>query len=609
MTSGVTLPPARLQRIGLGVLFFLGALDAWRYARYQVNPDGVSYVDLALAFVREGPSALVNGYWSPLYPALIGVGYAIAPPTLDTMYLVAHVVSVLPYVFALWTFHRLLTAVRTRVTDSTHGSIIVIVGWAAFALYILKGIGLHLITPDIGVAAVVFWLAAETLDLGDGPWTTRQWVTAGTVLAMGYWWKAILFPVGLAWFGVAGLITLWRRDSRRAPAAGLAVYVALALIVIVPVSRQTGRPTFGETGRLNYLWYVNAAPYVWERCLPTGYGAAAVAPFGAIARDSLIVATPVTCTIASPLASATMPLWDDPSRYYRDAHPRADPPRQVRAVRNNLNFLVNELALLGPLLILVALGVGTANALRRARTAFRRGSDDAAEPTLPLATRLLLGTLIAAPIGFYLLVYVEFRHVAPFVVVGILAAVWAATRHFARATHAVLLAFVFVALGEMSWRLSTQTLIGMTLARATIQGRGPERVPVTHLVARELRDAGLAPGTKVASVFNAWNAEWAQLAQLRIRAHVPEWTTPLPNVLRSLRDECIRARWDAALRANGIEAAVARVVEGLPAPPTFDRIAGTEFHLHRVPTTPVPIPAGCAADAAATRSSSGTAAH
>ncbi len=603
------VPPARLQRIGLGVLFCLGVLDAWRYARYQVNPDGVSYVDLALAFVREGPTALVNGYWSPLYPALIGAGYAVAPPTLDTMYLIAHVASVLPYLLALWTFHRLLTAVRARVSEPLPATVIVIVGWAAFALYILKGIGLHLITPDIGVAAVVFWLAAETLDLGDAPWATRRWVRVGVVLAIGYWWKAILFPVGLAWFGVAALITLWRRDARGAPVAGLAVYVALALLVIVPVSRQTGRPTFGETGRLNYLWYVNAAPYVWERCLPTGFGAAADVPFGAIARDSLIAATPVTCAISSPLATATMPLWDDPSRYYRDAHPRTDPVRQVRAIRNNLNFLANELALLGPLLILVALGVGTVNAVRRAGALSTRGSEAPLEPTLPLATRLLLGTLIAAPIGFYLLVYVEFRHVAPFVVVGLVAAAWAAARHFGRATRAVLLTFAFVAVAEVAWRLSTQTLIGMTLARATLMGRGPERVPVTHLVARELRDAGLAPGTKVASIFNAWNAEWAQLAQLRIRAHVPEWTSPLPDVLRSLRDECTRARWDAALRANGIDAAVARVVEGLPAPPTFERIAGTEFHLHRVPPEPVPIPVDCTAGADATRSSSGIAAR
>lgn len=599
-------PPARLQRIGLGVLALLGALDAWRYARYQVNPDGVSYVDLALAFAREGPAALINGYWSPLYPALIGTGYLIAPPTLDTMYLVAHVASVLPYLLALWTFHRLLTAVRTRVSDPTHAAIVVIVGWTAFALYILKGIGLHLITPDIGVAAVVFWLAAETLDLGDAPWTTRRWVTVGVVLAIGYWWKAILFPVGLAWFGVAALVTLWRRDPRRAPVTGLAVYVALALVVIVPVSRQTGRATFGETGRLNYLWYVNAAPYVWERCLPTGYGAAADAPFGAIARDLLIVATPVTCAITSPLATATMPLWDDPSRYYRDAHPRADLVRQLRAVKNNFGFLANELALLGPLLILTAFAVGAVTVVRRLGAG---SGTNAATSQLPMATRAMLGSLIAAPITFYLIVYVEFRHIAPFVVLGCVAAAWGAARPDGRAARALLLTLAFVGVAETAWRLSTQTLIGMTLARATVLGRGPERVPVTHLVARELRDAGLAPDTKVASIFNAWNAEWAQLAQLRIRAHVPEWTSPLPDVLRSLRDDCTRARWDAALRAHGVEAAVARVVEGLPAPPTFERLAGTEFHLHRVPPAPVPLPAGCDAGAGSTRSSSGTAAH
>src|SRR5258708_5884113 len=50
-----------------GVVALLGLLQAWDF-RFEMNPDGISYLDMAEAFLRDGYSGLVNGYWSPLYP-------------------------------------------------------------------------------------------------------------------------------------------------------------------------------------------------------------------------------------------------------------------------------------------------------------------------------------------------------------------------------------------------------------------------------------------------------------------------------------------------------------------------------------------------------------
>ncbi len=119
---------------------------------------------------------------------------------------------------------------------------------------------------------------------------------------------------------------------------------------------------------------------------------------------------------------------------------------------------------------------------------------------------------------------------------------------------------------------------------------------MTQRAARELAALGLAPGARVASLNDEWNAEWAQLAGLRIRAHVPEMTTPLPKVLESLRSECTRATWDMALRRADVVAVVARVPNGLRPPPTFDRLGDTEFFLHRTDA-----PADCNAAVATSR--------
>ena len=611
MTQG---PVARAQRVGLGVVLLLGVLDAWRFISYQANPDGVSYIDIAQAFAREGPGALVNGYWSPLFPALIGIAYRLSPPTLDTMYPIAHLVGFAVFVIATLAFHHLLTAARRHIAgvgalpDRTQ-IVVVALGWAVYTLYILKGVGVQLLTPDMGVSAIAFWLAASALSLGAAPWTTRRWIITGAVLAIGYWWKAILFPVGLAWFLVAGFVALRRRDGTRGPAAAAGTFAALALVVAIPVSLQTGRVTFGETGRLNYLWYVNNAPYVWERCRPPGVGDAAAERFGRIAPDSLVSTAPLTCLLSSPAEGATMPMWDDPSRYYREAHPRPDIPRQLRAIRNNVNYLRDGIREYGPvtfvafaLVGLVALGAAARNARRAGRIAL-------AAP--------IIGTLLAAPVAFYLLVYVEFRHLAPFVAIACVFAAWLTVSHWKSGARIALAALVLATLSDLVTRVSGQTLIGMALARSAVSGRSPERIPVTQVVARSLRSSGLEPGTRVASLYNAWNPEWAQLAGLKIRAHVPELTTPITGVLATLRDPCVRAAWDGVLRDNKIEAVVARIPVGLAAPPEFTRIADTEFHLHRVAPTPAP-PAACgpARDAGGTaarrdaiRSSSGTAAR
>ena len=48
------------------------ALQTW-LTRYALSPDGVSYLDLAGRATAGDWSSFVQGYWSPLYPALIAL--------------------------------------------------------------------------------------------------------------------------------------------------------------------------------------------------------------------------------------------------------------------------------------------------------------------------------------------------------------------------------------------------------------------------------------------------------------------------------------------------------------------------------------------------------
>jgi len=174
-------PAARARRVGLGVVLLLGALDAWFFQRWNIDPDGVSYVDLALAAAARGPAALVSGYWSPLFPGLLGIAYKLLPPTIETMYRTAHAVSFGLYVLTTLFFARLLAQLGERV-PAFRGArapvqvAAVAIAWCAYALLVLKGVGVRLVTPDSGVCLVTFWVTGELLALRDGPWRASRWV-------------------------------------------------------------------------------------------------------------------------------------------------------------------------------------------------------------------------------------------------------------------------------------------------------------------------------------------------------------------------------------------------------------------------------------------------
>src|SRR5687768_17881842 len=67
------MPPIqRVRAIAWGVLLTLAAMQAWGF-RHTISPDGIAYLDLSDALLSGHVRELVNAYWSPLYPTLIGL--------------------------------------------------------------------------------------------------------------------------------------------------------------------------------------------------------------------------------------------------------------------------------------------------------------------------------------------------------------------------------------------------------------------------------------------------------------------------------------------------------------------------------------------------------
>ncbi|MBI3568254.1 MAG: hypothetical protein HY084_08660 [Gemmatimonadetes bacterium] len=550
-------------------MIVLGALDAWFFRNWNVNPDGVSYFDLARAVAAHGPAAALNGYWSPLYPVALGVLLKVVRPSQLWMYPLVRALSFAIFVATTVAFDRLVR-VACRQSPAYQGArpwaraATMIALWDAYALFVLKGVGLFLATPDMGVAFFVFWVSGSLLKLAAAHRRGRWWAWFGVVLAVGYWWKAILFPVG----GLALLITFaiaWRRrDPVRGPVWAATTFGVLALCLIVPVSRLAGRPTFSETGRLNQLWYVNWAPYSWSLCV----GPDARLPLArvkTVRTDSVLATRPRTCALPDRWPEATFPMWYDPSWWYRDTKAYVDVGEQWRAVRVNVSSLRDDLHDTAPLfaagMLLVAIAaLATWSSMGNA---------------WPLAL------LSAGATAFYLLVYVEFRHVAAFFSIAVITGLFALLADRGRWRVALLAAVAAAGVADLARSATRIAVTEIAIMRHEIRG-DPRPEQLTLRVARELAAKGLLPGDRLATVGTLWNTDWAQRGGFRVRAYVPEYTVDILHTLDDLRDPCRLSAWTDALARDRIDAVVLSMPKGERAPSAFEPLDDTGYYLLRI---------------------------
>ena len=66
----------------------LGLSQAWSW-RYYIEPDGVSYIEVAHAYLRRDFAHAVNAYWSPFYSWLLALALAPVPEYCNVLRFVA----------------------------------------------------------------------------------------------------------------------------------------------------------------------------------------------------------------------------------------------------------------------------------------------------------------------------------------------------------------------------------------------------------------------------------------------------------------------------------------------------------------------------------------
>ena len=495
------VPRTVYRSVALG----LALLHCW-VRRFYMSPDGLSYLDLTDAWWQSGDTA-INGYWSPLYPWLVGLGLRIAQPEPQWEAPVVHAINFVLFVGAMLAFERFWETAGEEVGHNgwPHW------GWQAMGYPIFLWASITLVsvwevTPDLLVSSLLLLAASQLLKIQRGSRARSRFVVLGLLLGLAYLTKLAMFPVALIFFGIGLFATDFKPQTLSRWALAILVFAAIAAPWAVVLSKTLDQPTLGTASRLNYAWYVNNAPgggHHWQRGDPR---------FGVPTHPTRqLAADPPVFEFATPIGGTYPPRFE-PTYWHAGLETWFDARLQLAVLAANLGlYLKILLGQQAPWIIAVCL------------LAFLAGKP---HPRAVIGSYvcLALGTV---PLLMYALVHVETRFLGAFVVflaAGVLMGVsWPTLPLARRRASAIVIAAACLALVPVLY----DTARWVSKGRQGLMSWSGTETHESWQVALGLKELGIEPGSSVAFIGYRIDAYWARLAGVRVVAELDTRTDPL----------------------------------------------------------------------------------
>ena len=467
----------------------LGAIESWANQN-AINPDGVSYLDIARQFAGGHWHAAITGMWSPLYSLVLALALAVTRVGTSNDYVVAHAVNFAVYLCSVASFELFLGELIRANEQSAEARLqpwlVRSIGYAIFLWCALRIINLSVVAPDLLVATAIYLACALLIRIRTRSAGWLSFLGFGWVLGFGYLAKAPILPIGLVFIGAA----FWPARGKRLQIPELIATIAGFAVVVLPyvvvLSNAEGHLTFSEAGPVNYAWHVQGvAPYHWQGD-PEGSGRPEH-------PTRQIHSAPTAFEFASPLPG-TYPVWYDPSYWYKGLTSHFSFSAQLRAVRKNLVEYNAILLYLYPV------------ALVWAFIAFKNRR----KPLAGIDYRPVVWAALIT-LALFSLVHVEARYIAPFVAV-LITVIFAVQRQVDKTLALAAAAVVLIILGGSMIPMFARNVL------AAVRHHPDEY----RQVAAELGKFGITSGDWIASTRNSniANAKWAHLAGVRIVAEV-----------------------------------------------------------------------------------------
>jgi hypothetical protein len=497
------------RRTGAAVVLLSGLLLSLVGGQGYMAGDGVSYLDVGDAFVGRQWKFVLNGYWSPLFPAFEGIARRMLGAFGLTEPAALALIKVLIYTLSLFCFQYFWSKLIDFYTG--HSSIHsfdncgskLSEGWfwsLGYIVFLFSNLPLLFSpTPDLLLFAIVNLAEGIILAiyLGQRRWPSFLWLGVG--LGVAFLTKAVLLPLSVT-FGLAAALV--PPLDRRVVFRGALVAAGFALVAtpyIVVLSAAQGHLTYGSAGLLNYAFHGNQVPYVHWQGLPPGNGVP-------VHPTHQLFANPAVYGFAQPIAG-TYPPWDNPTYWNEGIEPHLFAWGQATNLARNIvlirSLLKPQIALVGAVILLLLI-----------RGRFR-------ETAREFLSMWFLWLPAFGAISLYATLFVEHRYIAPYWTLG-----WAAV-------------FCLIQLpdGARSRRLLKAviaiclTITGIQIARSNIRDavEGRRDAELQNTIANGIQMFGTRPTERIAVMDGFLGEEWERLAHVSVVAEIPQgasfWTS------------------------------------------------------------------------------------
>ena len=501
---------------------------AMRFDPYAIDGDAVAYMDIADLLHAHQWAGAVNGYWHPLYPALLCVAQMVAHPSrvnelgaytaVNLLIFFAQVAAMLGFVSALVRLRESMGAAPALLSVNA----LRLLGVALLVISALRELSLGKVRPDGLLQALILAALAMLLYA----LASKRWIFAplmGLFFGLAYLTKSFAFVIAMLAIAVLVLFQwlVQRRPLARAAVSGvlaLMVFAAVAGPYVAALSRHKHRFDFGDSGGLNYAWYVGGTEKMHlEPWMTSQFGSAKVE---LIHPEQQLLAQPGVYSYKQ-LALGTYPAWFDTTYFNERIVPHVKLGQLARRDGRNVVLVFRYLLNHPEPLILLALLLFAGASLRLRGTRFWWPA-------------VLLGLAMWCIYG---LVNVEERYVTV-AYFALLLPVFAALEPRAEnesrpglfaelpagalraGAHALVILLAFLALGETA-RVAAQERREQSLAGFAHGWYSPQ----IFGAAEGLRALGVRAGDEVACVGTTaclYDDYWARLAGVRILTEIYE---------------------------------------------------------------------------------------
>jgi hypothetical protein len=483
------------------VAIVVGIIQVWAH-RYNINPDSISYIEIAQSVREVGWKSYVNGYWSPLYPVLLSNVFRIfhpSPPWESTTVILTNLAIFLANLACYEYFLKELLLLReVSKHQAERGSAIPSrTVWISGSVFFLWAgqfwVTPGWISPDLCVAGLSYLATAALIRIYRGQASWATFVFFGVVLGLGYLAKAPMFPLAIVFLACGFLAAGSGRRALARSMVAVLVFLVIAAPFAISLSRSKERMTIGDSGMINYAEFVNGAPkYVHWEGIPAGTGIPAH-------PQHKLLDKPPLYEFAGPIGGS-YPLWYDPSYWYEGIRPHFSFKGQLMALYRTMSSYLRIFSVSGALYaVFVALFF-----LVRRSGSWGGGWREEKLVWIP----------VLAAFGMYALVHVEPRFVGGFGLM-ILMRVLAGVRFAEPAGNGALNGLVSV------------IILAPVLAIVFSTGKNLREIAKAapfeqEQMAQGLEEMGIQRGSNLGCIGTGLGAYWAHLAGARIIAEIPD---------------------------------------------------------------------------------------